>query len=160
MIVVSKDLFQGLKIPLNQGLFGANKTLRGVIVVPIFTSLGFWSLWPVEQWLVSNGMQPIVSQHNLFLIGLVSGLLYVLAELPNSFLKRRMGAAPGETPQRFQAGFILLDQIDSALLIAIGYGVFFDYHWTICVAAFVLAPLVALSVKRVLFAAKLKKTAT
>ena len=160
MIVVSKDMLQWLKIPVNVALFGQNKTLRGFVVMPVFTVIGFLSLVPIEIWLKANDITPVLEGINVLVIGAVSGFLYVLAELPNSFLKRRMGAAPGETPERFKIGFILLDQIDSALFIAVGYGVIFGFHWTVCVTAFVLSPVIALLVKRILYAARLKKTKT
>lgn len=160
MIVVSKDAFAFLKIPINKGLFGENKTLRGFVVVPLFTVIGFATLLPLEHVASLNNYTGFFKDYNFFYIGAVCGLLYVVAELPNSFLKRRMGVAPGETPDKFKSLFILIDQLDSALFISIGYLVFFGFHWTICIAAFVMSPLVALIVKAALFKLGLKKTRT
>lgn len=160
MIVVTKDMFKPLKIPVSVSLFGANKTLRGFVVMPIFTTIGFLTLYPFQSWISATAAIPTPDNINLIVIGMVSGFLYVLAELPNSFLKRRMGAAPGETPERFKLLFVGLDQLDSALFISLGYALVFDFHWTVCLLAFVLSPVVALLVKRLLYAAKLKKTKT
>lgn len=160
MIIVTKDMFKPLKVPVNTRLFGENKTLRGFVVMPVLTVVGFSTLMPFEYFFEVSGKEPVLKGVNILLLGAVSGFLYVLAELPNSFLKRRMGAKPGETPERFRAGFVLLDQIDSSLFIALGYALVFGFHWTVCLLVFALSPLVALLVKRALFALKLKSTKT
>lgn len=50
------------------------------------------------------------------LTGALSGLAYALAELPNSFLKRRLDIRPGKTAGgAWQGLFIFLDQADSVI---------------------------------------------
>ena len=49
-------------------------------------------------------------------VGFSLGLTYVLLELPNSFLKRRLDIAPGQTRKSpLGALFFLIDQIDSLI---------------------------------------------
>jgi CDP-diglyceride synthetase len=67
--------------------------------------------WP-EQF---GGWNPIV-------LGVLLGLAYALAELPNSFVKRRLGIEPGKRPPRHAAWFALLDQADSAIGCVLVYG--------------------------------------
>ncbi len=66
-------------------------------------------------------------------VGALLGLAYGLFELPNSFLKRRVGIVPGKTyGGAWSALFVVLDQIDSVigcavvfvLLAPVGLGMF------------------------------------
>ena len=52
--------------------------------------------------------------HPILLGGLL-GIAYVVAELPNSAFKRRLGIAPGQLPARNRFWFALMDQADSAV---------------------------------------------
>ena len=92
--VLRFDLAPALKRPLSERLFGANKTVRGAIVMSSGTAAGALALHrvpafrerlPVE--LRAAGPLP----H-----GVLLGAAVVLGELPNSALKRRIGIAPGE----------------------------------------------------------------
>jgi len=116
--VLALDLFPALKRPLDGGrtwrgarLFGDNKTWRGAL----FMTTGVWlatiALW---QWPWWRGQLPgEVRDAGPVLVGLLIGLGTVVGELPNSFLKRRMGVAAG-TQRRSAAGLALtvLDQGD------------------------------------------------
>lgn len=96
-------------------IFGDNKTWRGVIVMTaacaawgalqgIGAALGGWTLPAL---LVESGL-------DAGLWGGLLGLGYIVGELPNSYLKRRHGIAPGAPatgPRR--ALFWLVDQVDS-----------------------------------------------
>src|SRR5215472_3366443 len=107
MAVVKLDILTPLKIPIHRRWFGANKTWRGVLVMPLAAALGVrlaLMFWPDE-----------FGGWNFFLLGLLLGLAYVLAELPNSFIKRRIGIEPGKRPPRNAAWFALADQADSAI---------------------------------------------
>src|SRR5688572_16056119 len=80
MAVVTLNLLPGLKIPIHRGWFGANKTWRGVLVMPLAAALGVKiasALWPSE----FGGWSSLS-------LGFLLGLAYVLFELPNSFIKR------------------------------------------------------------------------
>jgi hypothetical protein len=49
-------------------------------------------------------------------MGLLLGFAYAVFELPNSFIKRRVGITPGKTAEGFKKIiFIFIDQIDSIL---------------------------------------------
>jgi len=80
MLAVSRDWWLALKVPVNARLFGANKTWRGFMLMPLFTALGAAALWPLEQWL---GARAVFGPW-LLAAGFCAGLAYVLAELPNS----------------------------------------------------------------------------
>lgn len=106
MMVVKKDLFVALKIPLWSEGFGGNKTLRGLVFVPVINALitlsfhtALATAWAIE---------------DVFFYGFGLGLAYVLFELPNSWLKRRLGIKPGKKADKFRFFFIFLDRFDSA----------------------------------------------
>jgi hypothetical protein len=50
-----------------------------------------------------------------FVCGAIYGLGYVLGELPNSFLKRRLGVAAGDRSPRFGSLQYVADQVDSVI---------------------------------------------
>ena len=100
-------LLRGLAVPINTSLFGANKTYRGLAAVTLGTSAGFVAIRPLEL------VTPVASSFRLALVGLAVGVAAMLAELPNSFMKRRMGIAPGVQSSGLSGiAFHLLDQVD------------------------------------------------
>ncbi len=155
MLAVTQDWLPALRRPINSRLFGANKTWRGLVLVPLLTTLGALCLWPVE-WLLGDNR---IFGHHLLLAGFVAGWGYVLAELPNSFLKRRLGIAPGAAPDRHKHLFVFLDQLDSGVGVAIAYALYPGFGWDVGLLYAVTFPLTALAVKRWLFHMKLKKVA-
>ena len=52
---------------------------------------------------------------NLVYFSIILGLAYCCGELPNSFIKRRMGIPPGETSNRYKKTFIAIDHLDSSV---------------------------------------------
>jgi hypothetical protein len=126
MLVVRANLFSFLAVPLDGGvqiggkrIFGAHKTWRGLLVIVAATiaSAG------LHAWVES--LQPSWAQWNLvdyqvitwWQAGFWWGIAYALSELPNSFLKRRVGIAPGSGGPRGARGVFLalMDQADSAI---------------------------------------------
>jgi len=160
MLFVSKDWLPQLKIPLNENLFGANKTWRGAIVVPILTLFGAYCLYPLEwiQTLIAGGST--LEHVNLFWMGIVGGIGYILGELPNSMFKRKLGIAPGATPKSYKSFFLALDQIDSAVGVALLYGLLMGFSFVTCIIYVITFPFVALLVKHYLHKFQLKASAS
>lgn len=156
MMAVSRDWLSALKKPINEKWFGANKTWRGIVLMPLLTMAGAACLIIPESWLGDRA----VFGHDLLTGGLAAGIGYILAELPNSFLKRQLGIAPGETPARNRQLFIMADQLDSGLGVAVAYLIHPGISWEICLTYAVTFPFTALLVKRLLFWCRLKKSAT
>jgi CDP-2,3-bis-(O-geranylgeranyl)-sn-glycerol synthase len=109
---------RGLAVPLDRGatlkgqrLFGDNKTYRGFVCVGLGTAAGFVLVRPD-----SVQLDPARRLPELALLGLLVGFAAMLAELPNSLLKRRLGIAPGaQTGGALGVAFHLLDQVDVLL---------------------------------------------
>jgi CDP-2,3-bis-(O-geranylgeranyl)-sn-glycerol synthase len=100
-------------------LFGDNKRVCGFMVLPPAAALSFLLLGGGREALPSvfaDGLWPLGAAHYAG-IGLVCGLAFMLAELPNSFLKRQLGVAPGEAPAQpwLRPVVMLVDRLDSVL---------------------------------------------
>ena len=130
MIFVKLPIFSGLSNPIDRGrclsdgrrLFGDNKTWKGF--------LGMVALGGIAQiiWSAVCCSVPALEKNNQFIAahgsslaanlgaGLLFGLAYALFELPNSFIKRRIGIAAGKTDKGIKGAlFFVIDQIDSLL---------------------------------------------
>ena len=156
MLAVAKDWLSGLKIPVHTAWFGPNKTWRGFVLMPALTLLGMLVLWLALPGLPESVARPLSGTSPLVL-GLALGLGYVIMELPNSFIKRRLGIPAGETPGRFAWLFILVDQWDSAIGFGLAYALLTSIPATTLLIMVLLFPLVALFVKRLLYMAKWKE---
>jgi hypothetical protein len=156
MIAVRDNWLPALRRPVALALFGANKTWRGLLLMPLLCALGAMLLWWPEQWWQRAGAISPFAGSPLWLAGLCGGAGYVLAELPNSWIKRRLGIAAGETPVRHRSLFLAMDQLDSAIGAALAYLLIPGISVAVALCYVVSFPLVALLVKRGLFLAGLK----
>jgi len=101
MYIVKNGILPNLVKPISKRLFGTNKTIRAFVVLPLLLLSIFYN--PIEQ------IQPIQ-------LGFYIGLIYLLAELPNSFIKRRLAISPGESPSILTLFF---DKADSPFAICL-----------------------------------------
>lgn len=130
MWVVKRDWLRCLRVPLDGGralggkpIFGANKTWRGVVcMVGIAGIAGAVQGFAIARWpslqplsiVQLDADNPLAWAAAYAGVGGLLGLGYVLGELPNSFLKRRWGIAPGGGGRgALGAAFRLLDHLDS-----------------------------------------------
>lgn len=128
MVFCKLPILGFLKKPIDAGkclydgkrIFGDNKTWKGFIgymFLGTLTNLIWGSCCKASLALASHDFFYLghsnTIQYNL-LCGLLLGTAYALFELPNSFLKRRIGIEPGKTMKGWQkAFFVFLDQADS-----------------------------------------------
>ncbi len=132
------NVLNGLKKPLDNNktikgkrIFGDNKTWKGLIGY-IFFNIIFMLLVGLICKLCN------IEEYNFFyinhsntilyniLIGFLLGLFYALFELPNSFLKRRLGIEPGKSINGlWKCFFIFLDQADSVFGMALVVWMFY-----------------------------------
>jgi CDP-archaeol synthase len=95
-------------------LFGANKTYRGVVAVAFGTAVGVGFQVALHRVGVAHGWE-LLDYGNAAVVGLglAMGAAAMLAELPNSLLKRQLGIAPGAAGGgMWSAVFYILDQVD------------------------------------------------
>ena len=138
-IFCKSKVFSFLKKPIDNNkklkdgnrILGDNKTWKGFIGYIVFNTIfsclfGFiWKLANIEDlnYFYINHLNTIT--YNI-LIGCLLGLFYALFELPNSFIKRRLGIEPGKTISGIKKIiFIFLDQADSIFGMALVVWMFY-----------------------------------
>ena len=112
MVLVKKCVLSVLASPIQEKMFGQNKTYRGFVIITLFTA--------VFSGLGSFFVESITAQQGI-ITGILIGLAYSLFELPNSFLKRRLGIKSGCTSIRNKWAFIVLDKTDSTFGVSLVY---------------------------------------
>lgn len=173
MILVKLPVFGTLKRPMDGGiifsdqkrLFGANKTWKGFWGMVILTGFWMWIFGILDStFLWAKGLS-LFSYHDFsatqeWIYGILWGLGYVLFELPNSFIKRRIDIPPGENRKGFTGNlFLFIDQADSVLGCLIFMLFFYIPTLADAVALFVLGVLVHYLINILLFLVGLKKQA-
>jgi CDP-diacylglycerol--serine O-phosphatidyltransferase len=117
MLVVKFHCCEFAAVPIHKKLFGSNKTWRGFFFAGFCNALLVYLLlliWPDENLTAFTG--------------LLFGWMYMISELPNSFIKRRLGIASGETHPKWSLWFKLADKMDSSLGVAILFGLIFPVN--------------------------------
>ena len=156
MIVVRTNAFAFLKIPISEATLGPNKTWRGFVVMPFATVSGVALAKQMEP-LFGDELLARLTTSGTWSLGIVLGLAYVAAELPNSYVKRRLGIAPGMTPEKNRVLFVLVDQADSAVGCALAYLAMVGIPVSLALLLCVLGPGVHLLVNVLLFLVGLRK---
>jgi hypothetical protein len=140
MIWCKSKVMKWAKVPMdfgktlsdNKRIFGDNKTWKGFFGYILLNTICA-ILWGAV--CRAAGIEELnffyANNKNTFLfnllIGILLGLGYALFELPNSFLKRRLGITPGKTISgAWRAFFIILDQADSIFGCALVVWLFYD----------------------------------
>lgn len=140
-------------------LFGDNKTLRGLVVmvtatagwVAAFEWLAACCHWPV-------GLSVPYEKAHPFLWGALAGAGYVAGELPNSFVKRRLGIAAGAAAPAgiARAAFWTVDQVDSVAGVLVFLYPVWQPSWAVVLCLLGVTLLVHPAVALVMFCLGLK----
>lgn len=150
MFVVKKNLFRAWAKPIASKQLGVNKTWRAFIVLPLFT--GFFT------WLSGSFFKPYeLSSFELWFLGLGLGFCYLLFELPNSFLKRRMGIPSGQRSRSYPQLQLLVDKSDSLIGILLFYGWYFSLGLSHLLSLFLVSLLLHYSISYLLVLLKIKE---
>lgn len=158
MVAVRANFLPALTKPMHERAFGANKTWRGAIIMPIATVFGVAvaaALAPfLEPWLLVH--MPL---EKALPLGTLLGLAYIIAELPNSFVKRRLGILPGRGPDRHRQWFVLADQTDSVLGCTLVYGLWLQPPALTLLLCILLGPAIHLGANVLLYTLRLRREA-
>ncbi|NNL05645.1 MAG: CDP-archaeol synthase [Xanthomonadales bacterium] len=115
----------GMKLR-GRDLFGANKTVRGAVVMICATIVWTIVLDHVQTTLNLDADLRYIPMEQLgsASLGFLFGSAYIVGELPNSLIKRQLNIPPGSVANgQLQKLFWFVDQVDSvvAVLIALSF---------------------------------------
>ena len=162
--VLRFDLVPFLKRPVDGGasfggrrVFGDNKTWRGLLAMSlgILAATLLLSLWP-WYW---RKLPPEIRSAGPLVLGTLLGIGAVLAELPGSFLKRRLDIAPGARRPTIAGRLISVwDQGDFVLGGWLALLPVWTMTWRQVAASFVVVSAVHLAISGVGYALGIRKT--
>lgn len=147
MLVVKKNLFNYLNKSISVALFGKNKTWRGLIFVSICNAFLLMFINEIFQFKITHP----------FYLGLILGVSYIVFELPNSYMKRKLGIQPGEQHEKHKILFALIDKMDSAFGITIIYWVLGYINIQNAIILFLCGSLTHILISKILVLTKIKK---
>ena len=131
--------FQLLNVPIQTEWFGANKKWRGLISLPISMLISVYLLLLLENLVPALNRQQIsFSNFNLLEFGLLVGFVFNLAELPNSFIKRRLDIPPGDETNKL---FYFIDHMDSTYGVLILWYCYFHFPLHFVLTGLIVTPL-------------------
>jgi len=148
-------------IPLDCGktwrgkrIFGANKTLRGfMVMIPAAAgSFVFLAALAATHPALFSRLWPLEPQSYAFL-GFAAGAGFMAGELPNSFVKRQLGIEPGApaaTPLT-RAAFYAADRIDSIAGMLCAVSLLVPTPWLTWLYLALLGPVVHLAFSALLY---------
>ena len=151
MIFMKLPILQSWRFPMDarktfrgKRIFGDNKTWKGFMGMIVFTALSgmlFWSIFDSTKFLFS------------LLRGAWIGFAFVLFELPNSFIKRRLDISSGKNGGLVQTFF---DQCDSVIGICLLYPLVYPLTLKEALGIFVILTISHYLINILLFYLKLK----
>jgi hypothetical protein len=150
MIVVKRNWFKSIAFPISRKIFGDTKTYRGVIVLPILT--GLFALLSSYYF----GSFEISIAYDAF-VGFGLGLAYILAELPNSYIKRRLGIATGAQSKKYKYVQYFTDKADSLIGVLTFYFLATNFSFKTILVLFCVGLVIHVSISQLLVVIKIKK---
>ena len=148
MLIVKWTVFTFLKKPISTLHFGPNKTWRGFILVPLLNIIFL---------LLFNALFNL-NLSNVISLGFFLGLAYVVFELPNSFIKRKLNIKAGDTAANKNYIFMLVDKTDSAFGITLVYYLMSSISFTEAVLLMLACSLTHIVVSLILVFTKIKSS--
>lgn len=133
MIFCRSRLYKKCAYPIDGGrifidgrrVLGDNKTIIGAISMIVISSASMVIWGVVIKAFGISGLSQFyrVNENNIILniyLGAIIGAAYIVAELPNSFIKRRLGIECGKVGGGLIGSiFYIIDQIDSLIVVFI-----------------------------------------
>lgn len=169
MLFVKTDLYSRIKRPIDGGktlrdgkrIFGSNKTWAGFFGM-ILSCAAAQLLWGA----VCLQMPEMCFLYSRFdntplfnlAAGAAMGFAYMLFELPNSFVKRRLDIPSGKTVRGIKGCvFFFIDQVDSLFGVAAVFAMLFPMTHRQYFLYILLGAATHIAVNSVLYAAKIRK---
>lgn len=171
MFFVKSSFYIKHKFPIDRNkvlkdgkrIFGENKTWLGffsMIICCILSQLVVSCICNIFSITNHNQIYDHYDNNLLFniLIGFLFGFMYMLFELPNSFIKRRLNIKCGETNKdKIGKIFFIIDQVDSLFGVVLILIVFAKISWAQYFAYIFLGGLTHIFINLFLFKLKIRK---
>ena len=171
MIFTKTPLYKKYKSPMDFGkkckdgrrVFGENKTWIGFFSMIVFCAifqimLGYISTWlNIDQY---NDLYNIYENTLLLntIFGVLVGFVYMISELPNSFIKRRLNIDAGKTDKGVKGFlFFIIDQIDSLVGVMLVLFLFSDFSFWKYLGYVAIGAFTHISVNLILYLTKVRK---
>ncbi len=144
-------------------IFGKNKTWVGFWGMIIITGAMqvFWGIVLKVTGLEEYNQLYIFWENTIIfnlLVGLLFGALYVIFELPNSFIKRRLNISSGKTDRGMKGiVFFVADQFDSIIGIGVAIGILARLSLQGVVTYILLGGFTHIAVNLILYGVKVRK---
>ncbi|HJR57948.1 MAG TPA: CDP-archaeol synthase [Vicinamibacterales bacterium] len=154
-------------VPLDGGLrfrgrplFGANKTVRGFVVMVPAAGAAFALLATVAGELTRGWLWPVPPE-SYALLGAWAGFGFMAGELPNSFLKRQLDLPPGFAAHHpvIAAAQFVLDRFDSGVGMLAALSLAVDVPWLTWVYVLLIGAPIHSSFSLLMFRLGLKRRA-
>ena len=163
--VIKRNLLPGLARPLDFGrsfrgtrIFGENKTWRGVLLMSTVAILVVLAQSQLYRFASFREISLVDYPETSWLaLGLALGLSYSISELPNSFVKRRLGIPPGGVSKRRALAQYLVDQADSAIGGTLALVFFLGFDWAALLLVFAVGFLLHVAMDQLFFLFAVKR---
>lgn len=162
IFILKKKWFMKLRKPIDFGrelngmrVFGDHKTFLGFIVMGLATSIFGILFFPIYNEVFNLNFDTLTAAVSF----LILGLAYSVGELPNSFIKRQLGIAPGHkaVPEGQRYFFEIFDLIDSLIFVGIVYFLIFNIDIAVLLIGLFTGALIHWSLDQIMHYIKLKK---
>ena len=171
MLFTKTQFYQKHKQPIDNGknykdgkrIFGDNKTWIGFFSMIIISVIIHILIGVCIDILHLKHMSDLYLLFNNTImynaaIGALSGFLYMIAELPNSFIKRRLDIASGKTDKGLKGViFFIVDQVDSLIGITILLYIVSDIRIGKAVQYVILGALTHIGINLMLYTLKIRR---
>jgi hypothetical protein len=163
----ASPMSRSFAVPLDAGLrirgrrlFGANKTVRGFVVMVPAAAAAFALLAMVAADGVRSWLWPM-SPVSYALLGAWAGFGFMAGELPNSFVKRQLDLPPGFAPpgRVGAAAQFVGDRLDSGVGMLVALSLAVEVPWLTWIYVLVLGAPIHSSFSVLLFRLGLKRRA-
>ena len=144
-------------------IFGDNKTWIGFFSMIFFCTLFQLIHGILCNWLNINQYNDLykINENTLLLnviFGFLIGMAYMLCELPNSFIKRRIGISSGKTDKGIKGvTFFIVDQIDSLIGVMFVLYLFSNFTMWKYIGYVALGAITHIAINLTLYFAKVRK---
>lgn len=171
MLFTKTSLYKKYKYPIdgfknykdNKRIFGDNKTWIGFFSMILFCTISQIICGFLCNNLNINHLNDLyMVNHNTItfnvIFGILIGFVYIISELPNSFIKRRLNIKPGKTESGFLGLiFFIIDQIDSLIGVMLILYLFSNISIVKYFGYIIVGALTHISINLILYALKIRK---